>query len=380
MAAVAQISLLRGSAPLSRLSLKVNRAFSFCGFPQTAGLHRSLQQVGFGEMPSFYSNSAAPGNSSGLHTRKQRFSTNVVTSRLQIDMVPCLVDNYAYLLHDVNARVTAVVDPSAAGPVIRALNEKGLSLDFILNTHHHWDHTGGNVELKRKYNAKVVGPRADEGRIPEIDISLREGECWKLGEHVMHVLDTPGHTRGHVTFYFPDSGAVFTGDTLFSMGCGRLFEGTPEQMWNSLSKICHLPDETLVYCGHEYTLSNAKFAMSVEPQNEALSSRYEKVAELRRKGLPTVPTSLGEEKSFNPFLRPFSQELRKSVHLNSSASDVETFAAVRLAKDRYQFSVPALGPGVCRHGMNRGARFDTKMHEMMAEIRKDWRAVCLRRT
>ncbi|OAE31863.1 hypothetical protein AXG93_2788s1030 [Marchantia polymorpha subsp. ruderalis] len=365
MAAVAQISLLRGSAPLSRLSLKVNRAFSFCGFPQTAGLHRSLQQVGFGEMPSFYSNSAAPGNSSGLHTRKQRFSTNVVTSRLQIDMaphllcrisagamwgvhqVPCLVDNYAYLLHDVNARVTAVVDPSAAGPVIRALNEKGLSLDFILNTHHHWDHTGGNVELKRKYNAKVVGPRADEGRIPEIDISLREGECWKLGEHVMHVLDTPGHTRGHVTFYFPDSGAVFTGDTLFSMGCGRLFEGTPEQMWNSLSKICHLPDETLVYCGHEYTL---------------------------------VPTSLGEEKSFNPFLRPFSQELRKSVHLNSSASDVETFAAVRLAKDRYQFSVPALGPGVCRHGMNRGARFDTKMHEMMAEIRKDWRAVCLRRT
>ncbi|KAL3676910.1 hypothetical protein R1sor_026858 [Riccia sorocarpa] len=334
MATLAQLSLLCGPMSLSRVSA-VNRACKFAGVRRTTGLQQLLQQVGVVEMPPRPSQQATPRHMKSTQTRCRSYSTSVVTSRLQIELVPCLVDNYAYLLHDANAKVTAVVDPSAAGPVIDALNAKGLSLNFILNTHHHWDHTGGNAELKRKYNAKVVGPRADEERIPEIDISLRDGQTWKLGEHVMQVLDTPGHTRGHVTFYFPDSGAVFTGDTLFSLGCGRLFEGTAEQMWHSLSKICQLPDETLVYCGHEYTLSNAKFAISLEPKNEALLSHYEKVAQLRRKGLPTIPTTLGEEKKINPFLRPSSAELRKALNLSSSATDVETFAAVRCAKDRF---------------------------------------------
>ncbi|KAL2608981.1 hypothetical protein R1flu_027554 [Riccia fluitans] len=341
MANLAQLSVLCGPTSLIRASA-VNRAFAVVR--RTAGLHQFLQQVYAVEMPPRYShNIATPRHMRGTQTRYRAYSTNVVTSKLQIELVPCLVDNYAYLLQDVNAKVTAVVDPSAAGPVIDALNAKGLSLHFILNTHHHWDHTGGNAELKRKYNAKVVGPRADEERIPGIDISLRGGQTWKLGEHMMQVLETPGHTRGHVTFYFPDSGAVFTGDTLFSLGCGRLFEGTAEQMWNSLSKISQLPDETLIYCGHEYTLSNAKFAMSLEPTNETLSSHYEKIAQLRRKGLPTIPTTLGEEKKFNPFLRPSSLELRKALNLSRSASDVETFAAVRSAKDR---------PCVCRQRKN----------------------------
>lgn len=179
-----------------------------------------------------------------------------------------------------------------------------------------------------------MGPRADEARIPGIDISLGDGQTWMFGEQAMLVLDTPGHTRGHVSFYFKDSKAVFTGDTLFSIGCGRLFEGSPEQMWMSLTKLAALPDDTLVYCGHEYTMSNAKFALTVEPQNDALQSRFEKVKQLRQKGLATIPTTLGEEKETNPFLRPFSVELRKTMKVPATATDIDAFAAVRAAKDR----------------------------------------------
>jgi hydroxyacylglutathione hydrolase len=267
-------------------------------------------------------------------SKRQISNTVLMQAALQIDLVPCLVDNYAYLLHDSASGVTGVVDPSAAGPVIDALNKRGLSLTYILNTHHHWDHTGGNAELKKKYNAKVVGPRADEERIPGIDLALRDGQIWMFGEQEMQVLDTPGHTRGHVSFYFKQSKAVFTGDTLFSIGCGRLFEGSPEQMWMSLSKLAGLPDDTLVYCGHEYTLSNAKFAITVEPDNKRLKSRLEQVKELRQKGLATIPSTLGEEKETNPFLRPFSAGLRKTMKVPADASDIQAFAAVRAAKDR----------------------------------------------
>ncbi|KAG0589845.1 hypothetical protein KC19_1G053100 [Ceratodon purpureus] len=266
--------------------------------------------------------------------KRQSSSATITQAALQIDLVPCLVDNYAYLLHDTASGTTGIVDPSASGPVIKALKEKGLTLDYILNTHHHWDHTGGNADLKKEYNAKVVGPRADQERIPGIDIALRDGETWMFGEQPMRVLDTPGHTRGHVSFYFEKNKSVFTGDTLFSIGCGRLFEGSPEQMWISLSKLAALPDDTLVYCGHEYTMSNAKFALTVEPQNGALQSRAQQVKELRQKGLPTIPTTMREEKEFNPFLRPFSAELRKSLKVATTASDIDAFAAVRAAKDR----------------------------------------------
>uniref|UniRef100_A0A803Q313 hydroxyacylglutathione hydrolase n=1 Tax=Cannabis sativa TaxID=3483 RepID=A0A803Q313_CANSA len=221
-----------------------------------------------------------------------------MSSSLQIELVPCLSDNYAYLLHDVDTGTVGVVDPSEAVPVIEALSRKNRNLTYILNTHHHHDHTGGNVELKARYGAKVIGSAIDRNRIPGIDIVLDDGDKWMFAGHEVHVMETPGHTRGHISFYFPGSGAIFTGDTLFSLSCGKLFEGTPEQMLSSLRKITSLPDDTNVYCGHEYTLSNSKFALSIEPENEALQSYAAHVAHLRNKSLPTIPTTLKLEKAY----------------------------------------------------------------------------------
>lgn len=215
-------------------------------------------------------------------------SVSNTSSTLQIELVPCLKDNYAYLLHDVDTGTVGVVDPSEAVPVIDALSRKNRNLTYILNTHHHYDHTGGNAELKARYGAKVIGSGIDKDRIPGIDIVLKDGDKWMFAGHEVVVIETPGHTRGHISFYFPGSGAIFTGDTLFSLSCGKLFEGTPEQMHSSLSKIMSLPDETNIYCGHEYTLSNSKFALSIEPKNEVLQSYATHVAHLRSKGLPTV--------------------------------------------------------------------------------------------
>ncbi|KAK3262198.1 Glyoxalase 2-5 [Cymbomonas tetramitiformis] len=169
-----------------------------------------------------------------------------VTASFQIELVPCLSDNYAYLLHEPRAGLTAIVDPSEAGPVLETLKQRGLTLDYILNTHHHWDHVGGNEELKQQTGASVVGPFADKERIPSLDIALADGETWKFGEQDVSIMDTPGHTRGHIAFYLPGAQAVFTGDTLFALGCGRLFEGTAKQMWKSLSQLAELPPETKV--------------------------------------------------------------------------------------------------------------------------------------
>ncbi|CAA7396645.1 unnamed protein product [Spirodela intermedia] len=257
------------------------------------------------------------------------------TSSLQIELVPCLRDNYAYLLHDVDTGTVGVVDPSEANPVINALNRKNQNLTYILNTHHHYDHTGGNIELKEMYGAKVIGPHADRERIPGIDIALSDQEKWMFADHEVFVLETPGHTRGHVTYYFPGSGALFTGDTLFSLSCGKLFEGTPEQMLASLQRIMSLPDDTDIYCGHEYTLSNSKFALSVEPTNEALKAYATQVADLRTKNLPTVPTTLGREKICNPFLRTFSAEIRQTLSIPADASDAEALGVIRRAKDNW---------------------------------------------
>ncbi|XP_024533687.1 uncharacterized protein LOC9643126 [Selaginella moellendorffii] len=256
----------------------------------------------------------------------------MASAALEIELIPCLKDNYAYLLRDASSGAIGVVDPSTAQPVIEALERRGLKLTHIINTHHHWDHTGGNADLKKRYGAQIVAPPGDG--IPGIDVPLKDGDTWMLGEHAMKVIGTPGHTRGHVSYYFADSRAVFTGDTLFSIGCGRLFEGSAQQMWSSLSKLAALPDETRVFCGHEYTLSNAKFAMTIEPNNPALNSHFEKVKQLRDSGLATIPSSVGEEKKFNPFLRPASREIRRSLNLSDDASDSDVFAAVRKAKDR----------------------------------------------
>ncbi|KAL3835073.1 hypothetical protein ACJIZ3_009809 [Penstemon smallii] len=262
-------------------------------------------------------------------------STTKIQSPLLIELVPCLQDNYAYLLHDVESGIVGVVDPSEAVSIIDALNKKNWNLNYILNTHHHYDHTGGNMDLKERYGAKVIGSVLDKERIPGIDIVLNDGDKWMFASHEVLVMTTPGHTRGHISFYFPGSKSIFTGDTLFSLSCGKLFEGTPQQMFSSLSKLTSLPDDTNVYCGHEYTLSNSKFALSIEPGNVDLQSYAVQVAHLRNKGLPTIPTSLRKEKLCNPFLRTWSMEIRKSLNIPESADDAEAFGAIRQAKDNF---------------------------------------------
>jgi hydroxyacylglutathione hydrolase len=254
--------------------------------------------------------------------------------RLEIEQIPVLSDNYVYLVHEPEAGVTGVVDPAVAEPVLAKLEEKGWKLGWILSTHHHADHTGGNLELKRATGCRIAGAKADAARIPGIDVGLAEGDRFELGRMKAEVFETPGHTSGHISYWLPEAKALFCADTLFSLGCGRLFEGTPAQMWNSLSKLAKLPDDARVYCGHEYTQSNARFALSVDPDNPALRKRAEEVERQRAAGKPTVPTTLGEERAANPFLRPDDSAIRKRLGLER-ASDVEVFAEIRRRKDSF---------------------------------------------
>jgi hydroxyacylglutathione hydrolase len=252
---------------------------------------------------------------------------------LAIEPVACLSDNYAYLIHDGDG-LCAVVDPSEPGPVKQALAKHGLKLTHILNTHHHLDHTGGNSALKEEFGAEVVGPGKDRERIPAIDTGVDESTGWKFGGRRVRVLEIPAHTRSHIAFVFDDDNAVFTGDTLFSMGCGRLFEGTPQMMWDSLSKLMRLDDKTRVYCGHEYTLNNGRFALTLEPGNADLQARMKEVETLRAKNAPTIPSTIGLEKKTNPFLRPDSAEIRKTLGM-ASAGTVDVFAEMRKRKDSF---------------------------------------------
>ena len=232
-------------------------------------------------------------------------------AKFEIRLVPALTDNYVYLAHDSETQVTAVVDPARADPVFAALEETGWTLTHILNTHHHQDHTGGNQELKAASGAPIIGPRADAERIPGIDVEVGDGDTYTVGSQTAKVFDVPGHTRGHIAFWFPDSNALFCGDTLFALGCGRLFEGTPAQMWTSLKKLRELPDTTRIYCGHEYTQSNARFAVTVEPNNAVLAARSEEIDATRADGRPTIPSTMGEERATNPFLRADIAEIRQ---------------------------------------------------------------------
>ena len=254
--------------------------------------------------------------------------------QLQVHMFGALSDNYCYLIHDPVTGKTGVIDTPEVAPIEKALAETGWTLDFILNTHHHDDHAGGNLALKKKTGCTIVGPRADAARIPGIDIELGDGDTFELGSRTATVYDTPGHTSGHIVYHFADDGIAFTGDTLFSMGCGRLFEGTPEQMWTSLQKLLAWPDDTLVYCAHEYTQSNAAFAMSVEPDNAQLIERSRQVDELRQQDKPTIPSTIGLERATNPFLRPASPELQATIGL-SGAPLVDVFAETRRRKDNF---------------------------------------------
>jgi hydroxyacylglutathione hydrolase len=251
---------------------------------------------------------------------------------LRVELVPCLTDNYAYLLYDTGVQLCAVVDPSEPGPVREALEDRGLRLTHILNTHHHFDHTGGNVPLKQEFGALVVGPEKDRERIPALDIGVSETSTWQFGSYTTRILEIPAHTRAHIAFVFEEESIAFTGDTLFAMGCGRLFEGTPEMMWTSLSKLMRLPDETRIYCGHEYTLSNGRFAMTLEPRNPALQDRMREVEERRAHAQPTIPSTLSLEKETNPFLRPNSAEIRRTLGMEND-DDVAVFAEIRRRKD-----------------------------------------------
>ncbi len=249
---------------------------------------------------------------------------------MQIEIVPCLRDNYAYLIKE--GEHCAVLDPSEAAPVQAALEKLGWQPQFILNTHHHNDHVGGNLALKEITGARVVGPGKDKARIPGIDIGVDEQSGWNFAERPVRILEVPGHTRGAITFVIGDN--AFTGDTLFAMGCGRMFEGDPPMMWASLSKLMTLPDATRIYCGHEYTQSNGRFALTVEPGNAELVKRVAEVKTVRAEKRPTIPSAMGQEKQTNPFLRPQSAEVRKTLGMEKE-SDTEIFGEIRRRKDNF---------------------------------------------
>mgnify|MGYP001325265816 CR=1 FL=1 len=253
---------------------------------------------------------------------------------MEIFQIPVLSDNYVYLLHDPTTGQTGAVDPAVAEPVLAALADKGWTLSHVLITHHHADHTGGNLELKSATGCRIVGARTDAARIPGIDIEVGDGDTFDLGAERARVFEVPGHTKGHIAFWFEDAKALFCGDTLFALGCGRMFEGTADQMWSSLQKFLALPDETLVYCAHEYTQANARFAVTVEPDNRQLLDRAATIDELRAKGVPTVPSTIGEERETNPFMRPNSSGLKRAIGLET-ADTVAVFAETRRRKDNF---------------------------------------------
>ena len=253
---------------------------------------------------------------------------------MQIVTVPCLADNYAFLVHDTESGATAVIDVPDETPIEAELARRGWTLTDILITHHHADHIDGVDALRGASGARVTGAAADAHRLPRLDRAVAEGDRFALGSAELRVIDVSGHTLGHIAFHLPEAGAVFTADSLMALGCGRLFEGKPEVMWASLSKLAALPPETLVCSGHEYTETNARFALTIEPANRALISRAGRIRAARAEGRPTVPSSLAEELATNPFLRAHLPEVKEAVGL-ASAGDAETFAEIRQRKDNF---------------------------------------------
>jgi len=253
---------------------------------------------------------------------------------MQVTAIPCLTDNYAYVISDNNSKIVGVVDPSEASPVVSFLKKQNLKLNYIWNTHHHFDHIGGNLELKKIYNAKVVGFVGDKHRIPEIDITLSNNEKWIFGNETVKILHIPGHTLGHICFFFEKEKIAFTGDTLFSLGCGRIFEGDHKQMLASLNKIKKLPKNTMIYCGHEYTYKNAEFCMKYEGNNIDLKKKFAQIKKLRAQNLPTIPSVLKDEIKSNIFLRCDQKELKNKLNMKNQ-EDLEVFKKVRDLKDSF---------------------------------------------
>ena len=252
---------------------------------------------------------------------------------LEIHQFACLSDNYGVLVRDPDRGVVAAIDAPSAESVRAALKAKGWQLSYILTTHHHADHTDGNLALKSETGCVIIGPRAEAAKIPGIDTEVSEGDAFRLGGYQVQVIETPGHTLGHISYVIPQASVAFVGDTLFAMGCGRVIEGTMEQMWSSLAKIKALPPETVLYCGHEYTVSNAKFAAAMEPENIALAARLAEVTALRAAGKPTLPTRLNTELATNVFLRVNSASIRKRLNLEG-APDWKVFAELRERKNK----------------------------------------------
>jgi hydroxyacylglutathione hydrolase len=254
---------------------------------------------------------------------------------MEITIIPVLKDNYSYVLRDEQHNLTAVIDPSEAVPILAFLQTKNWQLNYILNTHHHSDHVGGNLELKAATNCQIIASYYDKDRIPGIDQSFSDGEKFAFGESEAEIIFIPGHTLGHIAYYFKDAQALFCGDTLFSLGCGRLFEGTPEQMVASLNKLASLPEDTKIYPGHEYTESNSMFALTIEPSNPLLQNKMRIVKELRSRNISTIPSTLQEELECNPFLRTGSREIQENIGLTGE-NQVTIFTKIRQLKNEFR--------------------------------------------
>ena len=237
---------------------------------------------------------------------------------MRVEVIPCLQDNYSYLIIDKSNSSACVVDPSEAKPIMNFVEKENIKLKYILNTHHHFDHVGGNKNLKKKYNSVVIGYKDDANRIPEIDILLEDNQIWKADNFEAKIMHIPGHTTGHICYHFFKEKLIFTGDTLFSLGCGKLFEGTYQDMFSSLKKIKKLSQDTKIYCGHEYTLQNSKFCIEYDPENTKLKNKITEIKKKLENNLPTIPSTLKDENECNIFLR---------------AKDVESFSKLRDLKD-----------------------------------------------
>ena len=251
----------------------------------------------------------------------------------EIRLFPCLTDNFGALIHDPATRATASIDAPEAGPIVKALEQEGWQLTDILITHHHHDHVGGVAALKQKYNCRVVAPHDNSTRIANVDLRVANGDVVKVGGLLARVLETPGHTLDHISYVFDNEKTVFAADTLFSIGCGRVIEGTHPMMWDSLLKLRALPDDFKLYCGHEYTAANIKFALTVEPDNAALKARAGEVTRLRAANKPTVPTLMGEEKKANVFLRADDPSIAAKLHMKG-VNAAEVFGELRERKNK----------------------------------------------
>ena len=253
---------------------------------------------------------------------------------LNIEIIPCRDDNYSYLLYDKETNIVFIIDPSDFKTCDEIISKKYKKLDYILNTHHHFDHVEGNQKLKEKYKSKVLGSEIDKDRIPGIDIALKDKQNFKLGNSSLEVIFVPGHTKGHIAFYFEEEKIVFTGDTLFSLGCGRVFEGTYEQMFNSLNKLKNLPINTKIYCGHEYTKKNLEFCLEYDSNNKFLKKKSNWIKSKIESSSPTVPVSIDEEKKTNIFLRCNEPSIKNALNLDN-ASEQEIFSKLRDLKDSF---------------------------------------------